>query len=64
MGALSGSYSQNPVPFGNWDYHATPRFSMAIGSSSRSTLAKLLPLQFPSAIFQRAASKLVLPERS
>ncbi len=21
-----GSYSQNPVPFGNWDYHATPRF--------------------------------------
>ena len=21
-----GSYSQNPPPFGNWDYHATPRF--------------------------------------
>src|SRR5947208_2715136 len=21
-----GSYSQIPVPFGNWDYHATPRF--------------------------------------
>jgi hypothetical protein len=21
-----GSYSQTPVPFGNWDYHATPRF--------------------------------------
>ncbi len=21
-----GSYSQNPAPFGNWDYHATPRF--------------------------------------
>src|SRR2546423_3950339 len=21
-----GSYSQNPVPFGSWDYHATPRF--------------------------------------
>ena len=21
-----GSYSQDPVPFGNWDYHATPRF--------------------------------------
>jgi hypothetical protein len=21
-----GSYSQIPVPFGDWDYHATPRF--------------------------------------
>ena len=21
-----GSYSQDPMPFGNWDYHATPRF--------------------------------------
>lgn len=21
-----GSYSQNPVPLGNWDYHSTPRF--------------------------------------
>jgi hypothetical protein len=49
-----GSYSQNPVPFGNWDYHATPRFFDASRKLLPLDAAKTVTVTIPVGNFSKA----------
>ncbi|MGH9946548.1 MAG: phospholipase D-like domain-containing protein [Pyrinomonadaceae bacterium] len=48
-----GSFSQVPVPFGNWDYHATPRFFDANKTLLPLDAAKTVSVTLPVGDFQK-----------
>jgi hypothetical protein len=48
-----GSYSQNPVPFGNWDYHATPRFFDADKKLLELDAARTVTITIPVGDFSK-----------
>jgi len=48
-----GSYSQTPTPFGNWDYHATPRFFDANKKLLPPDAAKTVTVTVPVGDFSK-----------
>jgi phosphatidylserine/phosphatidylglycerophosphate/cardiolipin synthase-like enzyme len=48
-----GSYSQNPTPFGNWDYHATPRLFDANKKLLPLDAAKTVTVTIPVGDFSK-----------